>query len=185
MSEVLVLDQGFQPVGKVSWQRALTLFFQDKIEIVDVYEDREIRSATLVIKMPAVIRFLQALRRRKHVIKFSRLNVHTRDSGKCQYCGIRVPIEEMSYDHVVPRAQGGKTEWGNVVCACVSCNGKKSCRTPAQASMKLITKPVKPDKLPDVRYRITWSKGMPEAWGKWLGDMIRDHSYWNGELDQD
>ena len=101
---------------------------------------------------------------------------------RCQYCCYVVPRPEATYDHVVPRAQGGKTTWENVVIACVPCNQKKGGRTPSQAGMRLASTPVKPKKLPEsVRITLGWQPGMPSSWRSWL----RDFSYWNGELEND
>jgi 5-methylcytosine-specific restriction endonuclease McrA len=179
--ETLVLDTSYIPVARVHWQRAITLLFQGKVEVLEEYENREIKSVTYSIKMPSIVRFLRALKSKKKAIKFSRENVYTRDNGKCQYCASRLPRPEATYDHVVPRAQGGKTEWDNVVICCVECNQRKGNRTPAQANMRLLATPVRPKKLPDhMRITVTWRKGMPESWKEWL----RDFHYWNGELEE-
>jgi 5-methylcytosine-specific restriction endonuclease McrA len=132
--------------------------------------------------MPSVVRFLRALRGRRKVVKFSRENVYTRDKGRCQYCDVKVTRAEFTYDHVVPKSRGGKTEWTNVVCSCVPCNQTKKNRTPVQAGMRLRVEPVKPKKLPDtISLTFTWREGMPDGWKSWLRDM----SYWHGELDAD
>lgn len=180
--ETLVLDSSYQPVDRVPWQRAITLYFQGKVEIVEHYEDKEIRSITFAIRMPSVVRFLRALRSRRKAIKFSRENVYTRDKGTCQYCASKVPRAEATYDHVLPRSQGGKTEWTNIVIACVPCNQKKSNRTPEKAGMQLRSTPVKPKKLPEtVHLTFMWREGMPDGWKTWLSSM----SYWHGELESD
>jgi 5-methylcytosine-specific restriction endonuclease McrA len=182
--ETLVLDTSYLPVARVAWQRAITLIFAGKAEVVEEYEDKEIRSVTFAIKMPSVIRFLRALRGRKKAIKFSRENVYTRDHGQCQYCGGKVARPQATYDHVLPRSQGGKTTWENVVISCYDCNQKKAGRTPEQARMKLRSLPVRPKKLPDTFHlTFAWKPGMPGAWQAWLRNAIRDMVYWNGELD--
>lgn len=177
--DTLVLDQSYLPVARIHWQRAVTLLFLGKVEVVDEYADKDVRSVTFSIKMPSVIRFIAKMRRRKRAVKFSRENVYTRDHGKCQYCGNRVPRNETTYDHVTPRAQGGQTTWTNIVISCIGCNQKKGGRTPQQASMKLRSRPVKPKKLPDMRITVTWRPGMPDAWRTW----VRDYQYWNAELE--
>lgn len=177
--ETLVLSPGYEPVARVHWQRAVSLLFMGKVEVVEEYEDKEIRSVTFSIKMPSVVRFIQAMRGRKRAVKFSRENVYTRDSGKCQYCALKVPRHEATYDHVVPRAQGGKTTWENIVICCMPCNQRKGHRTPIEAGMKLLSTPVKPKKLPDVRFTIAWKTGMPESWKSW----VRSFTYWNAELE--
>lgn len=179
--ETLVLNATYEPLCRIPWQRAITLLFNGKVEVVDEYEDKTIRSVTFELKMPSVVRFLRLLKRRKPIIRFSRENVYARDSGKCQYCARHVSRSEATYDHVTPRALGGKTCWDNIVIACVPCNQKKGGRTPDQARMKLKVLPVKPTKLPDVvRLTFTWDKGMPASWKSWLRDM----TYWHGALDE-
>lgn len=179
--ETLVLDTSYMPVARVHWQRALTLLFMGKVEVVESYEDREIRSMTFSIKMPSIIRFLRAMKSKKKAIKFSRENVYSRDHGKCQYCGNKVPRATITYDHVVPRAQGGVTEWTNIVISCGTCNQKKGNRTPAQASMRLLSTPVRPKKLPDhTHITIQWRKGDPLTWR----DYLASHHYWNSELEE-
>ena len=179
--ETLVLNPGYEPVARVPWQRAVTLLFLGKVEVVEEYDDREIRSVTFVFKMPSVVRLLRALRGARKAIKFSRENVYARDGGRCQYCGAGVRRDEITYDHVVPRALGGKTTWENIVTACIGCNQRKGGRTPEQAGMKLRSSPVKPKRLPETfRVTFTFRKGMPESWRSFL----RSHSYWNGELEE-
>ena len=65
--ETLVLDQSYLPVARCPWQRAVTLLFLGKVEVVEEYEDQEIRSVTFSIKMPSVVRFVNAIRRKKKV----------------------------------------------------------------------------------------------------------------------
>lgn len=175
MSRTLVLDQGYQPHRIVSWQRAVTMLFQGKIEVIEEY-DEDIRSLYITIKMPAVVRLLHRVRG-KRAVKFSRINVATRDDFRCQYCGIKHVLKELTYDHVVPRAQGGKTRWENIVMACYPCNEGKRDRTPAQAGMRLRKKPIKPKSLPVVRFRIDPASSVPEAWMNWI--------YWHGKLDEE
>ncbi len=179
--DTLVLSSGYEPVARVHWQRAVALLFQGKVEVVEEYDDKEIRAVTFTIKMPSVVRFLRAIRGKKKAVKFSRQNVYARDGGRCQYCTLQVARFEATYDHVVPRSRGGKTTWENIVIACVPCNQKKGGRTPAQASMKLRTQPVRPKKLPEVlTFTFTFQPGMPDSWRAWL----RDVAYWNAELEE-
>lgn len=92
----------------------------------------------------------------------------------CQYCGHRFMTEELTFDHVVPRAKGGKTTWENILCACRSCNAMKGDRTVEQAGMKLITRPKKPHYLPIVTVAASRTRVPPE----WL-------PYWTVELSKD
>jgi hypothetical protein len=67
-----------------------------------------------------------------------------RDRYLCGYCGQRFAARHLSRDHVIPRAQGGKDEWGNTVCACLPCNQRKGPRRPEEARMELLFLPYAP-----------------------------------------
>lgn len=180
--ETLVLDAGYQPIDRVTWEKAFTLFFLGKVEIVEEYEDRHIRSATIRWKMPAVIRFLQFVSNKKMTVKFTRENVYTRDRGKCQYCSKNLKRAEITYDHVIPKVQGGKTNWRNIVICCMPCNQKKKDKTPEQAKMKLLKTPTKPKNMPNSMYfTFVWRKEMPKEWKSYCYDM----SYWNADLEEE
>jgi 5-methylcytosine-specific restriction protein A len=47
------------------------------------------------------------------------------DKGVCYYCGCSIQPKELTMDHIVPIARGGKTTKGNVVPCCKECNNKK------------------------------------------------------------
>jgi 5-methylcytosine-specific restriction endonuclease McrA len=175
MDRTLVLDLGYQPHRIVSWQRAITMLFQGKVEVVEEYDEIVYSGRTLVLRMPAVVRLLQRVARRK-AVRFSRMNVLARDNWTCQYCGRRFPTRELNYDHVIPRSQGGKTGWENIVSACYGCNDRKANRTPRQAGMRLIKQPVKPASLPVIALHFDPAGSIPEAWANWV--------YWHGELEQ-
>src|SRR5271167_1295415 len=107
--QTLVLSAAWEPMEIVSWQRAITLLFMEKAEVIEEYADRKIRTVRLELGMPSVVRFHKVLRNSKKAVKFSRQNVHARDRGRCQYCGNVVHRHQATYDHVIPRAQGGRT----------------------------------------------------------------------------
>jgi 5-methylcytosine-specific restriction endonuclease McrA len=174
-ARTLLLDQSYTPIQVIPWQRALTLFFQNKVEVVSEY-DGFARSPTVIIKIPAVVRLIGAFRRQRKAVKFSRINIYARDDFRCQFCATKLPAAELTYDHVVPRAQGGKTTWTNIVTACEPCNRRKGNKTPAQAGMKLRKEPRQPKALSALALNIN-PKSSPEEWRSFL--------YWNAELDQD
>jgi 5-methylcytosine-specific restriction protein A len=45
--------------------------------------------------------------------------------GRCHYCGGETSPAELTMDHIVPVARGGKSTKGNVVPACKDCNNAK------------------------------------------------------------
>lgn len=175
MFRTLLLMPSYTPLKAISWQMAVRLVYQDKAEVVESY-DEEISSPSVTWKMPAVIRLKRSLPVTKRGIKFSRINVMSRDKFRCQYCGERKVMRELNYDHVVPRMQGGKTNWANVVSSCYFCNGKKGNRTPEQAGMKLLNKPFRPKSLP-MTYMAMDRRNVPEIWKPYVpeGDVHEDN----------
>lgn len=68
-----------------------------------------------------------------------------RDGHLCLYCGGRFSDRELTRDHIIPRVQGGRDHWMNVVTACKRCNNRKGGRTPEQANMELLAIPFVPN----------------------------------------
>jgi 5-methylcytosine-specific restriction endonuclease McrA len=164
----LVLDMGYQPINAVPFTRALKYLAKGKVEVLENYE----QPIHPDWQAPAVVRLTHWIQPHKNRVKFSRQNVLARDRWRCQYCGERKPTRELTFDHVVPRSRGGKTTWENVCSACISCNMYKADRTPKEAGLKLLKKPVKPVWLPIFNWALQSVTQVPVEW--------RD--YWNAEL---
>lgn len=159
------------------------MIFSGRAEIIEEYADRLVQSASKVFNMPSIIRFLSKasaiFRRRRGGVKFNRKNVYLRDNGECQYCRCTVSMYDYTYDHVLPRAQGGLTSWENIVVACTKCNNRKANRTPEQARMPLIRKPVVPKSVPGAHFAQTqWGDSMPLSWK----DYLASANYWTEPL---
>ncbi len=146
-TRTLVLTSWYFPHKIVSWQASITLVYLNKADVVVNYDD-EVRSPSTAIKVPAVVRLKKKTSATKRGIKFSRMNVYLRDGFSCAYCRVKLPVSELTYDHVIPRAQGGRTEWENIVTACYACNALKGNRTPDQSGMFPFERPYKPASLP-------------------------------------
>ena len=106
MDQTLVLNATYEPLRVVPWQKAITLLFQGKVEVIAVY-DREIRGVTVRVRLPSVLRLLRHVRMKRSFadVPFSRANVYARDEHACQYCGERFPPSQLTFDHVVPVAR--------------------------------------------------------------------------------
>ncbi len=52
--------------------------------------------------------------------------------GVCHYCGQMVGAENLTMDHVIPVARGGRSVKANCVPCCKSCNNEKRALTPAE-----------------------------------------------------
>ncbi|MEL0080430.1 MAG: HNH endonuclease [bacterium] len=195
-SHVLVLNRFFFPIDTTSVKRAFlmlyggsakavnldyeTFDFNSWSEISATNEDDCIKTVSTVIKIPRVIMVVRYDKVPSKEVRFNRYNIFKRDKSQCQYCGQSLPKSELTIDHVVPRALGGKTEWENVVCACSKCNRKKGCKTLAASNMKLKIKPVKPtwELLSNLYIKTTTYK----EWRPFLSFI--EASYWNVELEE-
>jgi 5-methylcytosine-specific restriction endonuclease McrA len=174
---VLLLDSTYEPLKIIGWKRAAYLVFSGKAEVIEE-SDTELRSPSTVWKLPSVIRQFGRFRRRAEV-QFSRLNIYMRDGWTCQYCGEKKSTKDLTFDHVVPRSAGGKTNWTNIVTACRVCNSEKDDKTPAQAGMKLLKEPVRPKWLP--AQVVIKMKEIPKEWANYID--VKSFQYWTTELE--
>ena len=192
-SAVLVLNRNYQPVHVTSVKRALSLLYLGVAKAIDaqyrLYEFEDwaalstathdcVHTIDRPIRVPRVVVLSAYEYLPRGRVRFSRLNIYARDHDTCQYCARQLPRAELNLDHVVPRSQGGKTSWENVVCSCVPCNLRKGGRTPAQAGMKLLKVPMRPRWTPFFRgasRRVTYREWLPFL-------NLADASYWNVEL---
>ncbi len=60
------------------------------------------------------------------------------NKGACHYCGRAVPPKDLTMDHIVPIARGGKSTKGNVAAACKECNNAKKQLLPMEWEQYLI-----------------------------------------------
>ena len=189
-TDTLVLDMTGTPIGFVGWQKAVTMVWKDRAMVMDEDSDKILRSPSFEMGMPTVIRARNWVRRRrKTAVPFSRRNVAVRDNSECQYCGKLLHLPEYTLDHVVPRVQGGSSNWKNLVLACIRCNKHKSGSTPEQAGMRLRRMPFEP-KPDDPKYNFKLRiKKMHPSWrpyvdGGWLYAEKAAYAYWNVELSE-
>lgn len=177
MTQTLLLNINFDPLKIIPWQRAMTMFYEGKVEIFEEYEDKPIRAVSFTFKMPSIVRMLHMVkvRRRLDYVPFTRGNIYASYGYRCQYCGHEYPSKDLTFDHVIPVSQGGKKGWDNIVPACMDCNRKKDNRTPEQAGMHLLRKPHMPKNAPIIKLSVG-IRHAPESW--------RDFLYWNVELEE-
>ncbi len=202
-AQVLVLNKLWMAVRVVDARRAFSLIVRDLAEVIhvndgvytahdfeswtDLSAEREnfqqlqqhhyewVRTVRLSIAVPKVIRLLGYDRLPRQDVKLNRRNIFARDRNLCQFCGKHFSTSELTLDHLTPRAQGGTSTWENLVCCCVACNARKGGRTPEQAHMKLIRKPVKPRRNPVISIRLGSDKYA--SWRAFLNE-----AYWSVEL---
>lgn len=196
----MILNRNYLAIRVTTAKRAFSLLYRDLAEVVHIedgqyqsydfeswrglselktcFENHEydwVRTVHWSIAVPRIIRLTVYDRLPAKGVRLNRRNIFARDSNHCQYCGLRFPVSELSLDHVIPRSQGGKTTWENIVCCCLKCNIKKGGRTPVQAGLTLITKPCKPRRSPVLNVQLSTTRY--RSWKQFL-----DHAYWHVEL---
>lgn len=192
---VLVLNRVYQPVHITTAERALCLLYRGIARAMDRHyqlynfeswaalasgvNDDVLHTVSRVIRIPRVVVLLAFDRIPHGRVRFSRHNIYTRDQLTCQYCGKKPPARELNLDHVVPRAQGGRTTWENIVCSCIACNLRKGCKTPELAGMRLLRKPMRPRWYQVLRP--PFARAPCDDWRPFLN--LADMSYWNVELE--
>lgn len=106
--------------------------------------DPFIQTKSKRILAPEVIILTEYDRIPNKSIVFSRKNLCRRDEYTCQYCGKMPGYANLTVDHVVPRALGGKTTWENCVTACENCNFNKGDKKLSESGLRLLSKPKRP-----------------------------------------
>lgn len=187
-------------VRVIGARRAFNLLFRETAEVISIEEGnyrnydfdrwcdlsrlkREfepdnydwVAAVNFYVAVPRIVRLLSYDKIPWGNVRLNRRNIFARDRNKCQYCGRRFATSELSLDHVVPRRLGGGESWENLVCSCVKCNSRKGDKTPVQAGMKLINKPVKPRRNPQIHVHLGH-----ERYASWK--QFLDHAYWSVEL---
>ncbi len=172
----LVLNADYRPLSYYplslwSWQDSIKSVYLNRVSIVNYY-DRVIRSPSFSMKLPSVIALKDYIKPLRNP-NFTRFNVFLRDKFSCQYCGSK---NELTFDHLLPRSKGGKTNWENVVTACSSCNVQKGGRLFERSGMKLSTLPYVPT-TEDLHRN---GKNFPP---NFLHESWMDYLYWDVELE--
>jgi 5-methylcytosine-specific restriction endonuclease McrA len=182
MSDTLVIDVSGMPVEFVNWQRAVTLFYNQRVRVLHSDPERILRSANknFELEMPRVVQLKNKVTKRMHrKVPLTRRHVAIRDNSTCQYCGDVLETSEYTLDHIVPRALGGTTIWTNVVLACVPCNKEKGCRPLKATDLRLRSTPKEPsiwDKRFNFKLHIKRLRPEWQPWSTWI--------YWNVELEK-
>lgn len=158
----LVLNASYEPINVIKETRAVVLLLQGKAETV-LDTNRICAGADEAVMFPSVIRLTHMVNvPRMRQVPLSRRALFQRDHFTCQYCG--ESTVKLEVEHVIPRAQGGRNNWHNVVTSCRDCNARKRDRTPEQAGMTLLSKPFAP-----TRMAMIASRGHDE-WSPFLGE---------------
>ncbi|MCK4579698.1 MAG: HNH endonuclease [Candidatus Marinimicrobia bacterium] len=141
---VLVLNQAYEPVMVTNAKRAVVLLLLEKAEELVNYNEM-IHSTSWEMPLPSIVRLARYIPIQRREVVLTRKNLLKRDNHACQYCGrSSVPL---TIDHIIPRQNGGKNSWENLVAACHPCNVRKGNKTPTEALMPLLRTPFKPSRI--------------------------------------
>lgn len=176
----LILNADFRPLSYFPlsiwpWQEAVKAIFRGSVQVVSEY-DRTVRSPNNEIRLPSVL----ALKEYVNVTRnpaFTRFNVFLRDRWECQYCGDGFKTHELTFDHVIPRSKGGRTNWENIVASCRDCNTAKGSKMPHEAKMFPIHEP----RQPSIYELQSHGRKFPP---NFLHESWDDFLYWDTELDE-
>jgi 5-methylcytosine-specific restriction endonuclease McrA len=172
----LVLNADFRPLSYFPlslwpWQESIKAVCMERVLIAAEYE-ATVRSQRTEMRIPSVVVLKDYVKPRKRVA-FTRFNLFLRDEFSCQYCGSR---NDLTFDHVLPRALGGVTSWENVVAACAPCNLRKGAKTLRQSGLSLR----RPARRPTAPELTAIGRRFPP---NFLHDSWTDYLYWDSELD--
>jgi 5-methylcytosine-specific restriction endonuclease McrA len=169
------------PLSLISAQEAVSAVWRDRVTVLETWEDAYFRSPSRTIAVPKVV-MLREYAPISGEPKFCRRSILLRDHFRCQYCGRPFASQDLTYDHVIPRSQGGKTVWTNIVTACLRCNGTKGDRLPnfsgrkgMPGSLRPLKEPRRPSNAELLRAGLEFlPNDVREDFASWL--------YWNTEL---
>ncbi|MFZ4761731.1 MAG: HNH endonuclease [Alphaproteobacteria bacterium] len=175
----LVLNADFRPLSYFPlslwhWQDVVKAVFLERVNIVSEY-DKVVHAPGMAMRLPSVISLKEYVVSSRYPA-FTRFNVFLRDRFTCLYCRKSFPTHELTFDHVIPRSQNGKTSWQNVVTACSDCNLRKGCKTVKECGMLPAYTAYRP-----TMYQLQENgRAFPP---NFLHHSWRDYLYWDSELD--
>jgi 5-methylcytosine-specific restriction endonuclease McrA len=140
-SQVLVLNQNYEPLNICNVRRALVLVIMGKAEVLEM-NGLVLHTIDQEYRAPSVIRLSALIKRPRPQVKLTRREVFIRDAYTCQYCGVQT--RDLTLDHVIPRSRKGPHTWENLVSACKPCNHRKGGKTVQEARMRLLREPYRP-----------------------------------------
>ena len=166
-SSVLVLNATYEPINICMARRAIVLVLNG-VATCEEFTSAYFHSPSTRVRIPSVIRLMHYIRVPRMRDKSpTKKNVLIRDKHTCQYCGRRFPSSELTLDHVIPKARGGRTRWDNLVACCRRCNARKGGRSPEEARMTLRKAPREP-RYPYHIHLVQSREHVRDGWRKYL-----------------
>lgn len=184
-TQVLVVNRHLQAVHLTTARRAFVLMWSDVARALDAAwvahdfaswsalrpgeGDLAVGTSRGPLRVPRVVQLVAFDRMPRSTVRLTRRNIFLRDAHTCQYCAKQLPTRDLNLDHVHPRSRGGPMTWENVVCSCRVCNLRKGGRTPPEAGMRLLRRPVRPRWSPVLA--LAFAPGRPAEWEPFLASL--------------
>lgn len=115
------------PLSVLEWKDSIRAYFTDNLYILKTHDNWVVRSPNTEYAVPSIV-VSRYFMKKKEYARLGRKNLYIRDRYTCQYCNVQFHGHELTFDHVVPKASGGKSTWENMVASCRPCNNKKGHR---------------------------------------------------------
>ena len=166
------------PLSLISAEEAIRAVCKDTVTVLEEWPEA-FRSPSTTIQIPKVV-MLREFAPIDAAPKFCRRSILLRDRYRCQYCGERFESEDLTFDHVVPRAKGGQTVWTNILSCCVRCNTVKRDQHANYSGRK--GDPLRPLKPPRQPTTAELLRAGLEFLDNDTRETWRDFLYWGAEL---
>ncbi|MCO7226726.1 HNH endonuclease [Pleionea sp. CnH1-48] len=153
-AKILRLNKAGTPIKWINYEQAASLYVKNQVlwTLGDSFTHlhggicRMTQEQSVIALHPIVATEGRISKYQSFAVALTNDALFQRDQSMCLYCGNIYNSKILTRDHVIPKGQGGKDIWENVVSACFACNNKKGCRTPEQAKMKLLAVPFRPNR---------------------------------------
>jgi hypothetical protein len=162
---ILRLNKAGLPRAWLSREEAATLYVKDQVlwglgdEQLRIFGGINASGLRSYLDMQPIIACDGETAQQSFTPCLSNALLFRRDGYRCMYCGRDFAGNHLqsigkstfgrqlilTRDHVIPRVQGGRDSWTNVVASCSRCNHQKGGRTPEQAGMELLAIPFRPN----------------------------------------
>ena len=130
----VVLNADYSFLNVISTKKAMCLVSKGKTEVLKYGKEVYRTASGMIFKLPMVMRLVKLVRTvYKARVPFSKKNVMVRDGFVCAYCGKKGM--RLTIDHIVPKANGGKSTFENCVASCKPCNSRKGHKSCSEAKM--------------------------------------------------
>lgn len=147
----LVLNNGGMPQRWATWQEVATLKTKNSIswemgesEWIKYGGINRLTGEQSSIRISSIIAVHGMQLPRRTPVTVTGRNLFRRDLQICAYCGDHFYEADLTIDHIIPKARGGKHRWENVVTACKKCNHHKGDRTLEMLGWELLYVPYVP-----------------------------------------